>query len=298
MLEIGNLSKRYEDVVALDGISFTVPPGRIVGFLGPTGAGKTTTMRAIFGLVRPDGGELRWRGRAIGAAERSRFGYMPEERGLYPKMKVGEQLAYLAELSGLTAPAAKDAAAQWLDRLGLGDRANARVEELSHGNQQRVQLAAALVHDPELVVLDEPFSGLDPLGVESLAELLVQIASAGISVLFSSHQLDLVEDVCQDVVIVDHGRVVLSGQVERLKAASPRRSLEVVVDGAPWAPVLPTGTVTTKQDGRMRVLVDASTDLDAILAAARRAGEVTKFSFEPPSLTDLFLDAVSEGRVG
>ncbi|MGZ4146141.1 MAG: ABC transporter ATP-binding protein [Actinomycetota bacterium] len=298
MLEIRELSKRFDDVVALDGISLTVPPGRIVGFLGPNGAGKTTTMRAIFGLVRPDGGELRWRGRVIGAAERSRFGYMPEERGLYPKMKVGEQLAYLAELSGLTAPAAKDAAAQWLDRLGLGDRANARVEELSHGNQQRVQLAAALVHDPELVVLDEPFSGLDPLGVESLAELLVQIASAGVSVLFSSHQLDLVEDVCQDVVIVDHGRVVLSGQVERLKAASPRRSLEVVVDGAPWAPVLPTGTVTTKQDGRMRVLVDASTDLDAILAAARRAGEVTKFSFEPPSLTDLFLDAVSEGRVG
>ncbi|MGZ4153290.1 MAG: ABC transporter ATP-binding protein [Actinomycetota bacterium] len=298
MLEVRDLTKRYGNVLALDGATFNAGSGRIVGFLGPNGAGKTTTMRTIFGLVHPDRGEVRWRGRPVGPAERARFGYMPEERGLYPRMKVGEQLVYFAELSGLSSADAKRTARRWLDRLGLGDRADARLEELSHGNQQRVQLAAALVHDPELVVLDEPFSGLDPLGVESLAELLVQIASAGVSVLFSSHQLDLVEDVCLDVVIVDHGRVVLSGQVERLKAASPRRSLEVVVDGAPWAPVLPTGTVTTKQDGRMRVLVDASTDLDAILAAARRAGEVTKFSFEPPSLTDLFLDAVSEGRVG
>jgi ABC-2 type transport system ATP-binding protein len=298
VLEIRDLSKRYDDVLALDGVSLTVPPARIVGFLGPNGAGKTTTMRAIFGLVRPDAGELRWRGRPIGVRERSRFGYMPEERGLYPKMKVGEQLAYFAELSGLTASTARGAAADRLDRLGLRDRANARVEELSHGNQQRVQLAAALVHDPELIVLDEPFSGLDPLGVESLAEMLVQTASSGVSVLFSSHQLDLVEDVCQDVVIVDHGRVVLSGEVERLKAASPRRSLEVLVDGAPWVPVLPAETVTTKQDGRTHVLVDASADLGAILASARHAGEVTRFSFEPPSLTDLFLDAVSEGRAG
>jgi ABC-2 type transport system ATP-binding protein len=161
-----------------------------------------------------------------------------------------------------------------------------------------VQLAAALVHNPELVVLDEPFSELDPLGVEALAEMLVQIASSGVSVLFSSHQLDLVEDVCQEVVVVDHGSVVLSGEVYRLKAASPRRSLEVVVDGAPWVPVLPAGTTTTKQDGRTRVLVDASVDLDEILASAHRAGEVTKFSFEPASFTDLFLDAVSDGRAG
>ena len=159
-----------------------------------------------------------------------------------------------------------------------------------------MQLAAALVHDPELVVLDEPFSGLDPLGVESLAEMLVQTAATGVAVVFSSHQLDLVEDVCQDVVIIDHGKIVLAGVVEELKAASPHRSLEVTVDGDPWVPVLPSGTVTSKQDGRVRVLVDASVDLDEILASARRAGEVTRFSFEPPSLTDLFLDAVSEGR--
>ncbi len=296
MLEIRDLTKRFGDVVALDGASFSVAPGRIVGFLGPNGAGKTTTMRAIFGLVRPDRGEVRWRGRPVGPQERARFGYMPEERGLYPKMKVGEQLTYMGELSGLRGTAARDAAMGWLERLGLGDRADARLEELSHGNQQRVQLAAALVHDPELAVLDEPFSGLDPLGVESLAEMLVQTAATGVAVAFSSHQLDLVEDVCEDVVVIDHGAIVLAGVVEELKAASSHRSLEVTVDGHPWVPVLPSGTVTSKHDGRIRVLVDASVDLDEILAGARRVGEVTSFSFAPPSLTDLFLDAVSEGR--
>ncbi len=296
MLEIDDLTKRYGDVVALDGASFSVAPGRIVGFLGPNGAGKTTTMRAIFGLVSPDRGEVRWRGTPVGPEERARFGYMPEERGLYPKMKVAEQLSYFAELSGMNTTAAKEAAAGWLGRLGLGERADARLEELSHGNQQRVQLATAIVHDPELVVLDEPFSGLDPLGVESMAEMLVQTAATGVAVLFSSHQLDLVEDVCQDVVIIDHGSIVLAGVVEELKAASPHRSLEISVNGDPWVPVVRSGIVTSKQDGRLRMLVDASVDLDEILADARRAGELTAFSFEPPSLTDLFLETVSEGR--
>jgi ABC-2 type transport system ATP-binding protein len=296
MLEVRDLTKRYGDVVALDGATFSVAPGRIVGFLGPNGAGKTTTMRAIFGLLHPDRGEVRWNGKPVGLEERTRFGYMPEERGLYPKMKVGDQLAYFAELSGMSGVPAKEAAAGWLGRLSLSDRAGARLEELSHGNQQRVQLAAALVHDPELAVLDEPFSGLDPLGVESMADILAQTAAMGVAVLFSSHQLDLVEDVCQDVVIIDHGKVVETGAVEELKAASPHRSLEVIVNGEPWIPLLPSGTVTSKQDGRMPVLVDASVDLDEILASAREAGEVTAFSFEPPSLTDLFLDAVSEGR--
>ncbi|HXJ66151.1 MAG TPA: ATP-binding cassette domain-containing protein, partial [Actinomycetota bacterium] len=167
MLEIRDLFKHYGDVVALDGASFSVAPGRIVGFLGPNGAGKTTTMRTIFGLARPDRGEVRWRGRPVGPGERAHFGYMPEERGLYPKMQVGEQLSYFAKLSGMNGDAAKEATAGWLGRLGLGDRSGARLEELSHGNQQRIQLATALVHDPELAVLDEPFSGLDPLGVES-----------------------------------------------------------------------------------------------------------------------------------
>jgi ABC-2 type transport system ATP-binding protein len=296
MLEVDDLTKRYGGIVALDGATFAVSPGRIVGFLGPNGAGKTTTMRAIFGLVRPDRGQIRWQGEPVGAAQRARFGYMPEERGLYPKMKVGEQLRYFAELAGLSDARAREATDRWLGQLGLADRADARLEELSHGNQQRIQLGAALVHDPELLVLDEPFSGLDPLGVESLAALLAQTAATGVAVLFSSHQLDLVEDVCQDVVIIDHGRIVLAGVVEDLKAAAPLRSLHVDVDGKPWVPIQPGGTVTTTHDGHRRVLVDASVDLDEVLASARLAGEVTTFSFEPPSLADLFLEAVSKGR--
>jgi ABC-2 type transport system ATP-binding protein len=305
VLEIDHLTKRYGDLVALDGASFEVAQGRIAGFLGPNGAGKTTTMRAILGLVHPDGGEIRWKGAALGAAERARFGYMPEERGLYPKMKVREQLVYFAELSGLSGAGAKEAADRWLAEVGLQDRATAKVEELSHGNQQRVQLGAALVHDPELVVLDEPFSGLDPLGVASLAELLARTAAAGTAVLFSSHQLDLVEDVCQDVVIIDHGRIVAAGVVDELKAAAPVRVLRVEVDGKPWAPALRGDVVTGShdghdgqdgQDGQGRLLVDASVDLETILAQANRAGTVTTFTYEPPSLADLFLAAVSKGE--
>ncbi len=281
-------------MIALDDASFSVAPGRIVGFLGPNGAGKTTTMRAIFGLVRPDRGEVRWRGTPVTQDERNRFGYMPEERGLYPKMKVIDELTYFGELTGLSTRAAHEAAMEWLGRLGLDDRAGAMVEELSHGNQQRVQLCTALLHSPELAVLDEPFSGLDPIGVETMAEMLTQTAAAGVAVLFSSHQLDLVEDVCQDVVIIDHGRIVLSGAVETLKAGARHRSLEISVDGNPWVPAVPDVAVT-KQDGRVRVLVDADVNLQAILADARRAGEVTQFSFEPPSLSDLFHESVSEG---
>jgi ABC-2 type transport system ATP-binding protein len=296
VLEVEGLSKRFGEVLALDRCSFAVPEGRIVGFLGPNGAGKTTTMRCIFGLARPDEGRLRWRGREIGDAERRRFGYMPEERGLYPRMRVREQIVYFAELSGLSSDAAAAAADRWLGRLGLEDRATSRVEELSHGNQQRVQLAAAIAHGPELVVLDEPFSGLDPLGVEALAGLLAELAGEGVAVMFSSHQLDLVEDVCQDVVIVDHGRVILSGEVEGLRTASSSRILRVTIDGTPWVPRIPGVTEVSREEGRPKILVDASVDLDRLLTMAMEAGRVTQFSFEPPSLSDLFLEAVTGAR--
>ena len=226
-LEVVGLAKRYGDVVALDGCSVTVRPGRVVGLLGPNGAGKTTMMRCIFGLVEPDRGEVCWSGAPVDREARLRFGYMPEERGLYPHMRVRAQLEYLARLSGLDRRAAADGVERWLARLGLQERGEARLDALSHGNQQRVQLAAALVHDPVALVLDEPFAGLDPLGVEALSEVIRDLALGGTAVLFSSHQLDLVEDVCQDVVVIDHGRVVLDGELERLRAASGRRYLAV-----------------------------------------------------------------------
>ncbi len=291
MLEFSRLQKRFGDVTALNGLSFQVHPGRILGFLGPNGAGKTTAMRCVFDLVRPDAGHVSWNGEPLEPATRLRFGYMPEERGLYPKMKISEQIAYFARLSGLGRGDASRAAATWLDRFDLGDRADAKLEELSHGNQQRVQLATALVHEPTVAILDEPFAGLDPIGMETMADVLRDLASSGVAILFSSHHLDLVADVCQDVVIVDHGRTVLSGEVTELRRLAPIRFLEVDVNGLPWAIDL-DGVNTVDANGRRRYVLDRNAAIEDILGHARRDGEVTKFSFEPPNLTDLFREAV------
>jgi ABC-2 type transport system ATP-binding protein len=294
MLEIRDLAKRYGTVVALDGASFTARPGRLVGFLGPNGAGKTTTMRCVFGLVRPDRGETRWQGRPIDQPMRLRFGYMPEQRGLYPRMRVGEQIAYFAEHHGLRAGEAKAAARRWLERLGLGDRMGAKLEELSHGNQQRVQLAVALAHDPELLVLDEPFSGLDPLGTATMTDVLRERTAAGVTVVFSSHQLDLVESICEDVVIVSRGRIVAEGPIDDLKRAAGRRHLEVEVEGGDgtWVEGLPGAQVLERRGDRIRLLVPDTLDLEQVLARAARTGPVRRFVFEPPALSELFMEAI------
>ncbi|MDH3295311.1 MAG: ATP-binding cassette domain-containing protein [Acidimicrobiia bacterium] len=292
MLSLQNLDKRYGSVVALDDASFEVPGGRIVGFLGPNGAGKTTAMRCVFGLVRPDRGQVLWNDHRVGQAERLQFGYMPEERGLYPKMKVREQLAYFGRLSGLDGTTANERADYWLSRLGLSDRALDETVKLSHGNQQRVQLGTALIHQPTLLVLDEPFAGLDPLGMETMAGLLAELAATGVGIVFSSHQLDLVEDVCEDVVIINHGRVVLSGTVATLKAASGRRHLQVSVDGKAWLPDMEGVELVPGANTEPRYLLSSAARLDEVLARAQMQGEVTTFTVEPPSLTDLFREAV------
>jgi ABC-2 type transport system ATP-binding protein len=223
MLELHGLRRTYGDLVALDDLSFDVDEGEVLGFVGPNGAGKTTAMRIILGVLSSDAGHVLWRGSPPDLSTRRRFGYMPEERGLYPKMKVGEQLTYLAQLHGMAKPDARDSAERWLERLGVASRAGDDVESLSLGNQQRVQLAAALVHEPDLLVLDEPFSGLDPVGVDVMSEVLRERASAGVPVVFSSHQLELVERLCDSVVMINAGRKVLDGSVKEL--TSENRSL-------------------------------------------------------------------------
>jgi ABC-2 type transport system ATP-binding protein len=295
MLEIRGLTKHYGRVTALDGASLTARRGRLLGFLGPNGAGKTTTMRCIFGLAVPESGDVLWDGKPIDADTRLRFGYMPEQRGLYPRMRVGEQLAYFAQHHGLSGREARARAAAWLERFGLADRAKSKLEDLSHGNQQRIQLATALVHDPELLVLDEPFSGLDPLGVATMTEILRDRAAAGVGVVFSSHQLDLVEEVCEDVVIVSRGRVVADGEIDDLKAASGRRHLEVEVAGSDgsWLDGGNGFAVIERAGDRVKLLVDEHADLGEILRAAGSAGEVRRFSFEPPKLSELFMEAVT-----
>ncbi|MEX2374055.1 MAG: ATP-binding cassette domain-containing protein [Dehalococcoidia bacterium] len=299
VLELTDLTKRYEDVVALDGASFEVPSGRMVGFLGPNGAGKTTAMRSVFGLVRLDGGEIRWDGRPVGPDETRRFGYMPEARGLYPKMAVGEQVEYFARLHGAEASAARRYADHWIERLDLGDRRESRVETLSHGNQQRVQLAVSLAFPSDLLILDEPFSGLDPIAVTTMGDVIREEAQRGAGVLFSSHQLDLVEDLCDDVVIVNRGRVVLQGTLDSVREASPFRYVAVsgpagvtATSVSAWWRQIPAAELTEQREGRLRLRVAASADPASMLAAARERGEVTGFRFEPPSLSDLFLEAV------
>jgi ABC-2 type transport system ATP-binding protein len=295
MLRLDGLGKRFGEVVALDGCTFEVGHGEMVGFLGPNGAGKTTAMRSVFGLVALDRGAVTWHGAPIDRATRLRFGYMPEERGLYPRMRVLEQVAYFGRLHGLARAGALGAARRLLADLGLGERLADRVQDLSHGNQQRVQLAVALVHEPDLIVLDEPFSGLDPVAAARLAEVLAERARAGAAVLFSSHQLDVVEHLCEDVVIVDRGQVVLSGRVEALRSASSRRYLEAVVRGADtaWAEEVPRAVVVSRRGDRVRLRLEGSFDLAELVTLARAAGEVEEFSLIPPDLSEVFMEAVA-----
>lgn len=295
VLELSGLTRRFGALTALDDLSFCVPSGQVVGFLGPNGAGKTTTMRAIFGLVDLDAGTVRWKGAPVDAAQRRRFGYMPEERGLYPGMLVGEQVEYLGRLHGMTGRAAAAATRTWLERLGIADRAGSKVEALSHGNQQRAQLAAALVHAPELLVLDEPLAGLDPAGIDAIGEVLVQQARAGCCVLLSSHQLDLVEDLCDSVTIIDHGRVVVSGSVNELASSGPR-SLVVRVEGdrdAAWARQLAGVTISELDRGAVRLVLDESVDSQAVLSAAMAAGRVSEFAFARRQLSEVFRQAMA-----
>jgi ABC-2 type transport system ATP-binding protein len=294
LLQLEGLRRAYGPITALDDLSFDVPSGQVVGFLGPNGAGKTTTMRAIFGLTDLDAGQVLWNGSPVTQMERRRFGYMPEERGLYPGMHVGEQVDYLGRLHGLSTSAASKATTTWLERLDIADRRDAKVETLSHGNQQRVQLAAALAHDPELLVLDEPLSGLDPTGIEAIGRVLVDQARAGCCVLISSHQLDLVEDLCDRVTIIDHGRLVASGTVDELETRGARR-LEVRIEGertGSWARSLPGVTVSEVSGGAVRLILEESVDSDGVLQAAMRAGRVTEFSFARRRLSEVFREAL------
>jgi ABC-2 type transport system ATP-binding protein len=294
MLEFEAASKRFGALAALDGCTFVAWPGRLTGFLGPNGAGKTTAMRAVFGLVALDAGTVRWRGRPIGAAERARFGYMPEERGLYPRMRVREQLVYLGELCGRTASDVGRSVDTWLERLGLADRAKEPVDALSHGNQQRVQLIAALVNEPDLLVLDEPFSGLDPLAMGVMADLLAEVAGAGATVLFSSHQLDLVEDLCEDVLIIDHGRIVLAGSLDEVRAAVPERFVDIRYRGeAPDWSTLPSVELIESKDGEARLRVASDADLATVVTIARHTPAIVSFAYQPPTLSELFRRAVA-----
>ena len=293
-LELRGLRRSFGELVAVDDLSFSVPAGRMFGFVGRNGAGKTTTMRIICGLLAADAGSVSWDGAPIDTRVRERIGYMPEERGLYPKMRLGDQLEYFAVLHGASHEQGRAAARSWLDRLGLGDREGARVEALSHGNQQRVQLAAALVHRPDLLILDEPFAGLDPIATDVMSEVLREQAARGVPVLFSSHQLELVDQLCESVAIIDHGRLVACGPVDELRAAGPRLLRIDVRSAAPgWVDALTDVELIERADGRTVFRLSPAADPQRILDAARQSGSVTHFAELQPTLAELFREVVS-----
>ena len=293
-LELIDLARSFDGTVALDGVTFDVEPGTMVGFVGRNGAGKTTAMRIALGVLEADRGEVRWRGAPVDAVARRRFGYMPEERGLYPKMRVLEQLVYFARLHGLSRADADARARETVETLGVAERARDRVEALSLGNQQRVQLAAALVHRPDVLVLDEPFSGLDPVGVDALAATLRSEADRGVPVLFSSHQLELVERLCDAVVLIDRGRIVAQGSIPELRASRRRRLYRVDVRTADeWWDGLPSVHLEGHaSEGGVILRLDDDFDEQRLLDVARSAGDVSHFSAVEPTLAELFREVV------
>jgi ABC-2 type transport system ATP-binding protein len=294
MLEIRSVDKHYGSRQVLSHVSFTVENARMTGFVGGNGAGKTTTMRIILGVLAADSGTVLLDGERLTAGDRRRFGYMPEERGLYPKMKVAEHLVYLARLHGLPASSARANADALLDRLGLGERAGDTVQSLSLGNQQRAQIAAALVHDPEFLVLDEPFSGLDPMAVEVVVGVLRDYAAAGAPVLFSSHQLDIVERLCDDLVIIADGEIRASGSREDLRNDFSRPRYEISAPGdTGWVGGVPGVSLISATGGS--AVFEAATDAasQVVLQQALARGPVHSFGRQRPSLATIFKEIVT-----
>jgi ABC-2 type transport system ATP-binding protein len=295
-LEIDHVTKRFGATTALDGLAFEVAPGEVFGFLGANGAGKTTTMRICLGIIRADAGEIRWEGRPTADLPRRTWGYLPEERGLYPRMGVLDQLVYFGSLYGLSPDVARREARSWLTRFRIPDYAGRRAEELSKGNQQKVQFIAAVLHDPEVLLMDEPFTGLDPVNLILLREAFTELRDRGRTLIFSTHQMETAEALCESVAIVDHGRLVAGGRVRDLKRASGRRTLRLAVDGdlAPaWLSGLP-GIESVRPDaGGAELELLPGADPSGILAAVlARGASVHHFEVVEPSLEALFIEYV------
>ncbi|MBK7722077.1 MAG: ATP-binding cassette domain-containing protein [Austwickia sp.] len=293
MLELTEVTRRYGDLVAVDRVSFQVAAGSLTGFVGGNGAGKTTTMRMIMGVLAMNGGEVRWAGHPITAADRKRFGYMPEERGLYPKQPVLDQLIYLGRLHGLTASAARASATAHLERFGLAERAKAKVETLSLGNQQRVQIIASVMSQPTCLILDEPFSGLDPMAVDAMADVLREHACAGVPVLFSSHQLDLVDRLCDHLIILAKGRVAAQGTADELRATGTLRHRLVLGGDAGWLRQVPGIHVADVESATAIVeIIDPAAE-QPMLAAALQRGGIREYAALVPSLSEIYREVAS-----
>ena len=300
MLDVERLTYRYQarpvPVTAVEDLSFSVAPGDICGLVGPNGAGKTTTMRAVLGLLEPWEGSVRWEGKAIGDAERQRFGYVPAQRGLYGRMRVAPQLTFMGRIHGMATAEAEAAATWWLEHLGVAGFSRRQLQSLSEGEQQRVQLASCFLYRPSLIVLDEPFTWLDVDGVAMLTDLLGELAEGGAAILVSSHQLDVLEDVCASVVIMDHGHLVAAGAVDELRVAASHLRLRVrfaTAVGTGWA--LGLAGVRVAESGPRHAVLHLAPGVvpQEVAAAAASAGPVIECGWSPPRLRELYRDVLA-----
>jgi ABC-2 type transport system ATP-binding protein len=295
-LTIAGLRKRFGEVQALDDVSFDVPSGEVFGFLGANGAGKTTTMRIVLGLLRADEGTVTLDGRPAHDWPRRTWGYLPEERGLYLRMPVIDQLVYFASLYGVPRAKARSDALDWLARFRIADYAERRAETLSKGNQQKVQFIATILHDPDVLLMDEPFSGLDPVNVALLKSAFLELRDRGKALLFSTHQLEQAEELCDSVAIIDRGRIVTSGQTWEVKRSTGHQVVRVALAGngdGEWLSGLPHVTVTRPGRDYTEVLVDADANPQIVLQAAMaHGGDVLRFEVGDPSLEEVFVERV------
>jgi ABC-2 type transport system ATP-binding protein len=295
MLRIEGVRKAFGEVQALDGVSLTVHPGEVFGFLGANGAGKTTTMRIVLGFLRADAGTVTWKDQEARTWPRRVWGYMPEERGLYPRMPVIDQLVYFASLYGIPRPKARKDALAWLKRFRIGEFADRKAESLSKGNQQKVQYIATILHDPDVLLMDEPFAALDPVNVAMLKSAFTEMRDRGKTILFSTHQLDQAEELCDSVAIIDHGRVITSGPTREVKRSTGHQVIRVATAGdgnGNWLLALPHVTVTRPGHDFTELRVDAGADPQSVLRAAQARGDVLRFEVGDPSLEEVFVEKV------
>jgi len=295
-LTIDHVHKQFGTFTAVDDVSFSVRPGRIFGFLGTNGAGKTTTMRMILDIIRPDQGTITWNGTPNRDVPRREFGYLPEERGLYPKMVVEDQLLFLAQLYGASRTQALKELDEWLERLEITENRRKRVEQLSKGNQQKIQFLAAVLHDPEILILDEPFSGLDPVNAEQMKQAFLTMRDRGKTIIFSTHQLDDAQELCHDIAIIHRGHIVIQGDVPTVRQSMDQQIVRFSIAGdsqVPWIESLDQVRVVRRREDYLELAVPSGEIAQTILAeAVRRQAVVTRFEMTWPSLNDIFLSVV------
>ena len=300
-LTVEHVNKWFGPFQAITDLSMEVKEGALFGFLGPNGAGKTTTMRMILDLLRPDSGQISWNGTPVRALARRSFGYLPEERGLYPKMAVQDQLLFLARLNGLSKRDAEKSLDEWLARFQLTANRDRKIEELSKGNQQKVQFLAAMLHNPTILIMDEPFSGLDPVNANVLKDAFLEMHRRGKTIIFSTHQLEQVEELCEDAVIINKGHVVVQGSVQEMKRQHGRNIVRLKLDNDPearWLDALDGIQVTKRRQDYIEMRLQAGVNPNLIVEAAlRHSGLISRFEIVEPSLTDIFIALVGAGTL-